>query len=109
MGDVVHDRRIRACVPTRGTTRLLRFLTAFAVVLALAVTAPTAGAIVGGTDQTSDAFAAPLAFITIDDPAGTAFCTGTLISPTVVMTAAHCVYETSRRGNLVGVSGPSQI
>ena len=62
--------------PTRGTTPLLRFLTAFAALLALAVAAPTAGAIVGGTDQTTDAFAAPLAFLTITDPSGTGRCTG---------------------------------
>ncbi len=105
----MHDRRIHASSPTRGATPLLRFLTAFAALLALAVTAPAAGAIVGGTDQTSDAFAAPLAFLTITDSSGPGWCTGTLISPTVVMTAAHCVYETSRRGNLLGVSKPSEI
>ncbi len=105
----MHDRRIDASSPIRRATPLLRFLTAFSALLALAVTAPAAGAIVGGTDQTSDAFAAPLAFLTITDSSGTGWCTGTLISPTVVMTAAHCVYETSRRGNLLGVSKPSEI
>jgi secreted trypsin-like serine protease len=79
------------------------------LLLGAAVTAPTAGAIVGGTSQTSDAFAAPLAFLTITDSSGTGWCSGTLISPTVVMTAAHCVYETSSRGNLLGVAKPSQI
>jgi|tagenome__1003787_1003787.scaffolds.fasta_scaffold20932707_2 hypothetical protein len=109
MGYVVHHRRIRVCSPTPGTARLLRLLTAACALVALAITAPTAGAIVGGTDQTSDAFAAPLAFLTITDSSGVGWCSGTLISPTVVMTAAHCVYETGRRGNLLGVSTPSEI
>jgi hypothetical protein len=78
--------------------------------LCLAVGPSSAGAIVGGTDQTTDAFAGPLAFLRIQDATGTGWCTGTLISPTVVMTAAHCVYETSRgHRNLLGVAHPSDI
>jgi hypothetical protein len=79
-----------------------------ALVVAAFVPAP-AGAIVGGTDHVSDALAAPLAFIEIKEPHGVAACTGTLISPTVVMTAAHCVYETTKRHNLVGIAAPSAI
>ena len=88
---------------------LVRMLAGLSVLLALAVAAPTAGAIVGGTDQTDDAFAAPLAYIEITEPGGIGSCTGTLIAPAVVMTAAHCVHNTTRRGNLVGVARPSEI
>ena len=72
------------------------------------VPAPAA-AIVGGTDQVSDGLTAPLAFIQISEPNGAAACTGTLISPTVVMTAAHCVYETTKGGNLLGIAAPSAL
>jgi hypothetical protein len=80
-----------------------------AALLAAAFAAAPAEAIVGGTDQVSDGLAAPLAFIQISEPNGTAGCTGTLISPTVVMTAAHCVYETTKGGNLLGIARPSAV
>lgn len=80
------------------------------LVLVVAAFAPApAGAIVGGTDHVSDALAAPLAFIEIKQPQGLAACTGTLISPSVVMTAAHCVYETTKHNNLIGIAAPSAI
>ena len=69
----------------------------------------TASAMVGGTDEVSDTLAAPVAFVEISGPSGTEACSGTLISPTVVMTAAHCVYDTDPSGNLLGVSDPSDI
>jgi Trypsin len=84
-------------------------LAALSVLFVLWVTATTAGAMVGGTDQVSDSFAAPVAFIEISTPIGTETCSGTLISPTVVMTAAHCVYETGASGDLLGVADPSDI
>jgi prostatin (serine protease 8) len=92
--------RLRNLIPT---------LVAVSGLVALALSAPTAEAMVGGTDQVSDGFAAPLAYIEIATPTGTGACSGTLISPTVVMTAAHCVYERSKRGNLLGIAHPSDI
>jgi V8-like Glu-specific endopeptidase len=94
--------------PRAVSRRLLQAV--LAALLALAVLAPVAGAVVGGTDQLSDGFAAPLAFIEIQEP-GSAYatCSGTLIAPAVVMTAAHCVYDTSRGGNLIGIAKASDI
>src|SRR6185312_4678553 len=90
----------------RATSGMSAALFAF-VVFAAAV--GTANAMVGGTDQVDDTLAAPVAFVEISGPSGTEACSGTLIAPSVVMTAAHCVYETSPSGNLLGVSEPSDI
>jgi hypothetical protein len=84
--------------------------TAFSVLVALlaaTLTPAPAHAIVGGTDQVSEGLVAPLAFIQIAEPTGLAGCSGTLIAPAVVMTAAHCVYETTKHGNLLGIARPS--
>jgi hypothetical protein len=88
---------------------LTRSLAVLVALLAAALTSAPASAIVGGTDQVSDGFVAPLAFIEISEPTGLAGCSGTLIAPSVVMTAAHCVYETTKRGNLLGIAPPSAL
>jgi secreted trypsin-like serine protease len=80
-----------------------------ATLLAAALIPSPAGAIVGGTDQVSDSLTSPLAFIQIEEPNGVAGCSGTLIAPAVVMTAAHCVYETTKHGNLLGIARPSAV
>ena len=96
-------------VPRLSAGKKLRALAAFGAVGVAAVLAPSAGAIVGGTTQVGAAFIAPVAFVEIHTPTGTYSCSGTLISPTVVMTAAHCVYEESNHGNLLGIARPSDI
>jgi Trypsin len=80
-----------------------------ATLFMVALAAPTAGAVVGGTAQVSDSFAAPVAFIEVSLSPGVEACSGTLISPSVVMTAAHCVYRMSSAGALLGIARPSDI
>ena len=93
--------------PRHALTSPFVLLLVLCALVVMALTASPADAIVGGTDEVSDEFTAPLAYIEISGPRGTGACTGTLISPTVVMTAAHCVYETNKRGNLLGIARPS--
>ena len=95
--------------PRHALTSPFVLLLVLCALVVMALTASPADAIVGGTDQVSDEFTAPLAYIEISEPRGTGACTGTLISPTVVMTAAHCVYETNKRGNLLGIARPSDF
>jgi hypothetical protein len=91
------------------TQRTLRSLVALAALAALALWAPGAGAMVGGTTAIDPSFAAPLAYIDIAAHGGDEECTGTLIAPAVVMTAAHCVYDVSKSGRLLGIARPSDI
>jgi secreted trypsin-like serine protease len=93
--------------PRHTLTSPLALSLALCALLLAGLATPRADAIVGGTDHVSPALAAPLAYIQITEPNGTGACSGTLISPSVVMTAAHCVYETTRSGNLVGIAAPS--
>jgi secreted trypsin-like serine protease len=96
-------------LPRHALTRPVAALVVLGALLVAGLMASPAQAIVGGTDQVSAGLAAPLAFIEISEPNGVAACTGTLISPAVVMTAAHCAYETTKRGNLLGIASPSAI
>ncbi|MGP3966579.1 S1 family peptidase [Streptomyces sp. 6N223] len=82
-------------------------LAATAMAVAGVLTAPTASAdepstrIVGGTPTTTDAYP----FITqITDTTGFQFCGGTLVAPTKVVTAAHCV-EGTAPGDIQVVGG----
>jgi len=95
--------------PRHALTSLLVPLLALCALVLMSLAATPAEAIVGGTDQVSDQFTAPLAYIEISEPRGTGACTGTLIAPNVIMTAAHCVYETNRHGNLVGIARPANF
>ncbi len=89
--------------------RRLAFLAVLIGAAISALSASSAYGIVGGTDQLSDSFAAPIAYIELDGRDATFSCTGTLISPTVVMTAGHCVYDTTDSGNLIGIIAPDKI
>jgi V8-like Glu-specific endopeptidase len=101
------SRRSRHAASERIGGRIVLLIVSALAVSAIA--APGAGAIVGGTDQVDDAVTSSAAFIAISTTNGPETCSGTLISPNVVMTAAHCVYETTREGALVGIAQPSSI
>ncbi|HET7353030.1 MAG TPA: trypsin-like serine protease [Gaiellaceae bacterium] len=77
----------------RRFVRLAPLAVAF-VVLGLAVGLPQAGAIINGTpdDGTVDGIIHPNVGIVYNDtvPWNSGFCSGTLISPTVFLTAGHC-------------------
>ena len=87
----------------------MRSLAAVSVLVAMVVWSPTAGGVVGGDGQVPDDLAAPIAFVEITTHDGALACTGTLISPTVVMTAAHCMYEGGEDGSPIGVANPWEI
>jgi secreted trypsin-like serine protease len=110
---LLHDQPITTPAHARrsvSTAGRAAFLAVLVSLLALAVVAPPARAVVGGTDNVATAFAAPLVFLEIQEPRNSvATCTGTLISPTVVMTAAHCVYDTTKRGDFLRIAKPGEI
>jgi len=47
--------------------------------------------------------------VALYSPSWGAFCTGTLIAPTVVLTAAHCVYDTDEYYNPTTVTQPGDV
>lgn len=72
-----------------------RALALLAGCIAAAVVATPAAAVVGGSPATPGSFPS-LAFISDNLGGGeTAYCTGTVVSPDVVMTAAHCLVNDS--------------
>jgi Trypsin len=93
----------------RGRHVFALLLRGAAILGLLALTVPTAGAMVGGTSQFGAGFAAPIAYIEIATPGGDDACTGTLISPTVVMTAAHCLFDTNASHSFLRIARPSEI
>lgn len=65
-------------------------LLAFAMLVALAPSAGPAGAIIGGEEDSANAFANVGQLEITDGADWFGFCSGTLIAPDVVVTAAHC-------------------
>ncbi len=99
-GDCIEDQLnglLRSLRTLRGMVRLRKSLFTALLVAVVAVSAPTqaqAEAIPGNSDQP---WAVSLHLERGDD----AFCSGTLIGPLVVVTAAHCLDESTDRALLV--------
>jgi secreted trypsin-like serine protease len=69
-----------------------------ALLLAAAVAAPPTGAVVGGTETPVGAFPWIVQVATADGVS----CTGSLITPSVVLTAAHCVIDDEPTAVVIG-------
>ncbi|KAJ2723255.1 Testisin [Coemansia sp. Benny D115] len=61
------------------------------------------GRVIGGTDASQGQY--PFAvFLMVDEGDQTAFCGGTILSDQWILTAGHCVVDTSSRGNSMNVT-----
>lgn len=74
----------------RFRTRLIRPLAGITAALALTVPTTPSNAIVGGTNASAGEYPW-MAAVYFGDPDGGQFCGGTLVRPTIVITAAHCI------------------
>ena len=70
------------------------FVVAFTLVFScLSPTAPTLNAIIGGSPDTTSTNVV----VALHRPGSLPFCTGTLVAPTWVVTAAHCIWDDTIR------------
>ena len=89
-----------------------KVLVVLGAVLAMLVMAAPAQAIKGGVpDEGAHPYVGELLFYDptaidprFDDPGGWFTCSGTLVSPTIVVTAGHCTFGTGSGGNDVWIS-----
>ena len=74
--------------------RLSTVLTGLLALITVGVLAPsTAGAVTGGTEDTANRYS-NVGLLLFYDDGGRFRCSGTLVSPTVVLTAGHCTFGT---------------
>ena len=77
----------------RGFRNVVRttFVAVIGVLALLAATVPS-GAITGGTEDTANTYS-NVGMVVFYQPDGRFRCSGTIVAPRVVLTAAHCTYQ----------------
>lgn len=94
----------------RHLTYVLGFVVILAVIAPVSQAAPAeVGArIIGGSDAPAGSWPS-FARLSINKSGSTSLCGGTLITPTIVLTAAHCAKDAQAAGSLVFLGGGSTV
>lgn len=94
----------RPTLPLMTHSRLRHLLTALVLGAGMCASVSSATAVIGGVPALPGQFPSLVALVQPDqDNYEGQFCAGTLVTPTRVLTAAHCVTTTNKQGALVAV------